>query len=145
MSTSKLQRKLLLSHGGIISEVPVRATDTSGITTDFTTYPPTAGQLPAYWRSGYFGNDSPEQSKLFRWTRAIPDRGQASYTAQMRIVDDTNTVDQPRLVGPLAETRQRIPINQRGVRCSVEIDFPQADEPMNVLELQLAYIATSER
>lgn len=146
VSTSKLQRKLLLSNVGRISELPVRATDQSGLTNDFTTYPPTSGNLPAYWRGGYFGNDSPEQSKLFRWARFVPDRGLRSYQVQARFVDDTNTIDQPRILGPTSvQPSGRVALNQRGYRSSVEIDFPETDVSCNVLELQMAWIGTSQR
>jgi hypothetical protein len=145
VSTSKLQRKLLMANAGRIAELPVRAVDANGLVNDFVTYPPTNGNLPAYWRSGYFGNDSPEQSKLFRWTRLIPDRGAASYEIQSRYVDDTNTIDAPRIAGPVAANPQRTPLNQRGFRASIEIDFPQKDVSCNVLELQLSFIGTSQR
>lgn len=145
VSTSKLQRKLLMANGGRIAELPVRATDTNGLVTDFTTYPPTGGNLRAYWRSGYFGNDSPEQSKLFRWTRLVPDRGAPAYQIQARFVDDTNTIDAPRIAGPIPASQARVALNQRGFRCSVEVDFPETDVSCNVLELQLAHIGTSQR
>jgi len=145
ISTSALQRKLLLSTGGFISELPVRAVDANGLVNDFTTYPPTSGNLRAYWRSGYFGNDSPEQSKMFRWTRLVPDRGAPSYQVQARFVDDNNTIDAPRIMGPLVASQARVPLNQRGFRTSIEIDFPEKDISCNILELQLAYIGTSQR
>lgn len=125
--------------------MPVRAVDQNGLVNDFVTYPPTSGQLAAYWRSGYFGNESPEQSKLFRWTRIVPDRGATAYQVQSRFVDDTFTIDNPNIVGPVPAKVQRTPLNVRGYRCSVEIDFPLTDAPFNVLELQLAYIGTSQR
>jgi hypothetical protein len=145
ISTSTLQRKLLLSHGGRISEVPVRATDTAGLTTDFTTYPPTTGYLPAYWRSGYFGNETEYRSKMWRWARIVPDRGLPGYQLQARIVDDVNTIDSPKLVAPIAIVAARVGINQRGYRLSVEVDFPAFDDSMSVLELQVGQIATSDR
>lgn len=145
VSTSKLQRKLLMSNGGRIAELPVRAVDQSGLVTDFTTYPVTAGNLRAYWRSGYFGNEDAYVSKLYRWTRFVPDRGAASYQVQARFVDDTNTIDAARIVGPVPANQARVPLNQRGYRCSVELDFPEQDIPCNVMELQLAYIGTSQR
>jgi hypothetical protein len=145
VSTSKLQRKLLLSNQGRIAELPVRAVDQNGLVNDFVTYPATNGVLPAYWRSGYFGNDSPEQSKLFRWTRLVPDRGALAYEIQSRYVDDTNTIDAPRIAGPVIANQQRTPLNQRGFRASIEIDFPSKDVSCNVLELQLSYIGTSQR
>jgi hypothetical protein len=144
-STAKLQRRLLLSHAGVISEIPVKATDLSGLTNDFTTYPPTSGNLRAYWRSGYFGNESSEQSKMWRWARMVPDSGVDSYQLQTRYVDDANLINAPRIVGPVSAQGSRTPLNQRAYRCSVEIDFPEQDAPMNVLELQVAYIGTSQR
>lgn len=144
-STPSLQRRLLISNGGIISEIPVRATDINGITNDFTTYPPTSGVLRAYWRSGYFGNDQPEQSKMWRWSRMVTDGGTPSYQHQFRFVDDTNLIQAPAILGPVPAQTMRTPMNQRGYRASVEIDFPEADASMNVLELQVAFIGTSQR
>jgi hypothetical protein len=144
-STPTLQRRLLISHGGIISELPVRATDQGGLTNDFTTYPPTSGNLRAYWRSGYFGNDQPEQSKMWRWARMVADGGVTSYQMQSRYVDDSNLIQAPRIVGPIPVKAMRTPLNQRAYRASVEIDFPEVDAPMNVLELQVSYIGTSQR
>lgn len=145
VSTSKLQRKLLLANAGRIAELPVRATDASGLTNDFVTYPPTAGNLHAYWKSGYFGNDQPQQSKIFRWSRLVPDRGASAYQMQASYVDDYNTVDAPFVTGQVPVNVRRTPLNRRAYRCSVEVDFPETDAPMNVLELQVAYITTSER
>jgi hypothetical protein len=144
-STAALQRRLLISHGGVISEIPVKATDTGGLTTDFTTYPPTSGVLRAYWRSGYFGNDQPEQSKMFRWTRQVVDSGISDYQITSRYVDDANLINAPRIVGPVQAVGMRTPLNQRGYRVSVEIDFPETDASMSVMELQVAYIGTSQR
>lgn len=144
-STPQLQRRLLISNGGIISEIPVIATDRGGLTNDFTTYPPTAGNLHAYWRSGYFGNDEPEKSKLWRWARMVADGGVSAYQIQSRYVDDTNLINAPRIVGPVPVQAMRTALNQRGYRASIEIDFPEADAPMNVLELQVAFIGTSQR
>jgi len=60
-------------------------------------------------------------------------------------VDDTYTIDQPRIVGPVDASQARVALNQRGFRASVEIDFPEKDVACNILELQLAYIGTSQR
>lgn len=145
LTTPNLQRKLLLSHLGLIQEIPVISTDLGGITNDFTTYPPTNGVLRAYWRSGYFGNDQPEQSKMWRWSRIVTDGGVTSYQMQYRVVDDTNLIQAPAILGPVQAQGMRTPVNARGYRCSAEIDFPEADAPMNVLEMQMAYIGTSQR
>jgi hypothetical protein len=145
VSTSKLQRKLLVSNNGVISELPVRGTATSGITTDYTTYPPTNGNLRAYWRSGYFGNDAPQQSKMFRWTRIVGDPGMDSCQVQARFVDDNNTIDAPLIIGPVPLSKFRTALNQRAYRGSIEVDFPEQNGPFHIDELQCAFIATSER
>jgi hypothetical protein len=36
-------------------------------------------------------------------------------------------------------------LNRRAKLCSVEINFPNADAPANVLEMQVARVPTSDR
>lgn len=145
VNTAQLQRKLLIGTGGRIAELPVRAIDVNGLTNDYATYPPTNGQLVAYWRSFPFGNENPQQSKMFRWSRLVTDVGNAGFQLTSYYVDEANTIAAPVIQGPVVVQQNKTPLNRRAFRCQVEINFPVIDAPADVLELQTAWIATSER
>lgn len=146
ITSSTLQRQLLVAVGNYVQIMPVQATDIAGLSNDYTTYPPQATQLTAYWRSGYFGNDEPSRSRMWRWATLIPDGSPADYSVTFRYVDNEGRqFGAPQIVGPTKLKKQRIGLNMRAQRCSIEIDFPPEDAPMNVLELQVAQIGTSDR
>lgn len=146
ITTSKLQRMLCIGAQGFIQQLPVSSDTVGGITEDFTINPTTAGELNAYWRSGYFGNDMPYRSKIFRWSRLITDQDPEAFAETIRLVNDEQwTLREPQILGPVSLGSSKLGINQRGKRCSVEIDFPAQDAPANVLELQLASIPTADR
>lgn len=144
ITSSKLQRMLCVSANGKIQQLPVSADTANGITTDFTITPPTNGVLNAYWRGGYFGQAG--SSTLFRFGRLIADQDAASFQIGARYVDDDQfSFVTPDMQGPFALTSPRFALNRRAVRCAIEIDFPSADAPANVLELQMHFIPTSTR
>lgn len=146
INTSKLQRMLCIAAQGFIQQLPVSSDTVNGITQDLTINPATAGNLSAYWRGGYFGNESPQRSKMFRFSRLVTDQDPKAFAQTIRLVDDKqNPFTNPRILGPLAMTDSRLGINQRAKRCSIEINFPQTDAPANVLELQLASVPTADR
>lgn len=146
INTSKLQRMLCIGAQGFIQQLPVSSDTVGGITTDLTINPPTNGNLNAFWKSGYFGNDSPQRSKQFRWTRIIGDQPAKSFSATCYRVDDEEfPLTAPEIIGPISLGTTRLGINKRGKRLAVEVDFPPADAPANVLELQMATIATADR
>lgn len=146
ISTSKLQRMLCLASQGFIQQLPVSSDTQGGLTQDLTIIPATNGNLNAYWRSGYFGNESPARSKLFRWTRMISDQDPLTFKQMIRLVDDEQrTFLQPEIIGPTQLASSRFPVNRRAKRASVEIDFPAIDAPANVIELGMHYIGTSDR
>lgn len=146
ITTSKLQRMLCIAGQGFIQQLPVSSDTVGGITQDFTINPATAGMLNAYWRGGYFGNDMPQRSKIFRWMRLITDQSEKSFAATVRLVNDEQwTFKEPQILGPMSLGTTKLGINQRAKRCSIEIDFPSQDAPANVLELQVASIPTADR
>jgi len=145
-TSSKLQRQLLISQGGYIKQLPISADTVGGITRDETITPATSGKLNAYWRSGYFGNEQPYRSKAFRFGKLISDQDPSAFSATLRFVDDNGrTVRDPEIVGPKKLKKTRIPIGKRAHRCSVEINFPSEDASVNVTELAVASIGTSDR
>jgi hypothetical protein len=118
-----------------------------------TTEPPTAGNLAAFWLSGYYGNDSPYRSKMFRRCRLITSNsnkfggGQPQITTTFDLVDDLQyTVNAPLSIGPVTPTVSSLyPLNWRGNRAAVQINFDSADCSQNVLEMDMGMIATSDR
>jgi hypothetical protein len=146
VTTSKLQRMLCLGAQGFIQQWPVSSDTVNGITQDFTIIPATAGVLNAYWRSGYFGTDSPYRTKTFRWARLVADQDPSAFQAQFRYVDDEQrTFRNPEIVGPINFGTSRLGMNRKAKRASVEIDFPNQDTSINVLELHVAAVPTSDR
>lgn len=146
VNTSKLQRMLCVSGQGFIQQLPVSSDTVGGITLDYTINPATNGQVSAYWRGGYFGNESPQRSKMYRFARLISDQDARNFQMTFRLVDDKQwTFVNPKILGPLKLGETKLGINQRAKRCAVEINFPANDAACNVLELQLAAIPTSDR
>lgn len=145
LTTPLFQRLLAIGNGGIISNLPASQDTVNGIAV-LNDIPPTNGQLPAYWRSGYAGNDSSQRMEMWRWIRLITDQPPQAYSVQFRVInDDTNLITNPYIIGPVNSTSPRKQINRRGKRLSVEIDFPQQDVSANVLELQILSIPSSDR
>lgn len=142
ITTPNLQRQLVIGQGGQLFTVPA-ASDTTGGIGDQTVYPAQAGQLPAYWRSGYFGNDTPFRAAMFRWARMVADQG--GFQGQVRLIDDDERpVTAPEILGPF-EWVNRLAINRKAKRCSIEIDFPVEDASINVLELQVASMPSADK
>ena len=143
ITTSTLQRQLIIGLKGQLLQLPT-AQDTTGGIGDLTIYPAQANvQIPAYWRSGYFGNEQPYRSSMWRWARLQADQG--GFEATIRMVDDDlRTIIAPEVLGPL-KFAGRVGINRRAKRCSIEINFPVQDVSSNVLELQVAYLPSSDR
>jgi len=144
LTNALLQRQLCVAGQGFIWQLPVSSTTVNGITRDYTIQPATNGVLNAYWRGGYFGNDTPYRSKTFRWARLLADNG--GFQMQYRLVDDEQrTFQQPQILGPFPVQGARNSINTKAKRCSVEIDFPAQDAEANVLELSVAQLPTADR
>ena len=145
VTTQQLQRILCIANGGVISQVPVDDTQ-NGMALDLTIAPATGGMLAAYWRSAYFGNTNPMRSKMYRYTRMLADQNVTAFQQTFRIVDNnTKTFAAPEILGPVPVPVGKMGLNRRGSRLSVEIDFPPADAPCNVLELTVAAIPTADR
>jgi len=146
MTTPKLQRFLCMGAQGFIQQLPSSPDTRSGIIDDETINPPTTGFLNAYWRSGYFGNDSPYRMKSFRWGRIVTDQEDKAFMATVRYVDDEQRkITAPEILGPDPLYLGKISMGRKAKRASVEINFPPQDAPANVLELQVMTIPTSDR
>lgn len=143
LTTSKLQRLLCVAANGKIQNLPVSPDTQSGMTSDYTINPATNGNLSAFWRGGYFGTDSPQRSRIWRWLRLVTDQGGFQVTTR-HIDDETRTFVNPEILGP-DPVLSRNGINRRSKRMCVEINFPAQDAPANVLELQVAQVPTADR
>jgi hypothetical protein len=137
------QEMLVTVSKGLINQFLATSDTTSG-TSETPTY--TSGTLNAYWRSGVFGNTNPEMVKLFRWARIVRDPLQRVFSAQYRIIDETDNLQFPEL-GPIQQVAGdgRFPVNQKGRRMVMEVQFPSADGSANLVELAQNYIPLAER
>lgn len=139
------QRKLVISQGGLLYNLPV-SQDTAGGISDRSIIPATNGLLPAYWFGGYFGNSSPYTSAM--WRKGLLSTDQGGFTATTFLANNvTRQVGNPvslKVKGPKAAS-PGWSINERATRCAVKINFPQQDVAANVLELHVGSIATSYR
>jgi len=143
LTTPQFQRILAIAQGGVLKNLPV-AQDTTGGVADLSIIPATANLLPAYWRGGYFGNDSPQRSKMYKRGMAVTDNQGFSVTT--RLVDNnTGTINNPKLLAKKPINGSVFSIGQRAARCSIEIGFPDKDVSANLLELSVGAIATSDR
>lgn len=146
ITTSKQQRKLCIGADGFIKELPVIADTVNGLNLDPTIIPATFDNLNAYWKGGYVGTDSPQRAKMFRWQRLLTDQDANLFKITNRLVDDVqNNFLNPYVIGPNVLSGPRYGVNRKAKRMSTEINFPQQDVSANVLELQTAFIPTSDR
>lgn len=146
LTTSKLQRMFCISAGGRIQQLPVTSDTVNGVTEDYSIIASTGANLNAFWRGGYWGNDAPQRSKLWRWIRLITDQDPKAFKATLRFVDDEQrTFQNPEVLGPFVFPVSRLGINRRAKRFSPEINFPAIDAPANVLEMQVAAVPTADR
>lgn len=145
LSTPLAQRILAIGQGGLIKNLPVSQDTRSGIA-DLSIVPATGGQLAAYWRGGYSGNDTPQRAEMFRWIRLITDQDPKAFQTTIRLADDDNNpITAPYILGPIQMKSSKLAINRRAKRMSVEIDFPVQDVSANVLELQVNSVPSSDR
>jgi hypothetical protein len=124
-------RMLCLSSGGYIYQFKALSDAVNAISP--ITY--TSGTLQAYWRSGYFGAESPELQKLFRWARLIAD--QSGFQVRYYVVDhEQYTFRNPLVVGPFnVDQSNLLSMNLKGKALSIELIFPSADVTAGVMAL----------
>jgi hypothetical protein len=132
--------KLVILQDGIFKELKLVSDTRSGISIEYSS---TESNLEAHWRSGYFGNESPEWWKMFRYGTLVAD--QMGFGVQVHLVDDqAHTFRNPEIL-PTRQTRGKFTINRKSVRASIEIQFPNQDTAANVLSLSVSGIPTSQR
>lgn len=120
-------QKLVIGQGGNLKELKVTPTTVSGIEQNIES---TSGTLGAYWRSGYFGNENPQEEKFFRWGRVTADQPirVKRYLEQDNVTTPTpiEFVDVP--------IQGKVTTNKKGRRLSYELRFQDLDTPQNILE-----------
>jgi hypothetical protein len=132
---------LIIIQDSYIKELTVLSDTTGGISL---TYTSTADLIPARWRSGYFGNDTSEWMKLFRYGKLVAD--QLGFKVQVYLVDDvSSTFRAPDIIPFQSIINDHILIDRKSKFCSLEIQFPQENTAANVLMLSASAIPTSER
>ncbi len=145
LSTSNLQRILACSFGGLIYNLPVSQDTVNGVA-QFNVIPATNGNLGAYWRGGYFGNESPVRSKMWKRGLLVTDQRPDAFRVNTRLVNNREaTFQNPKFIPSAVSSDGQWSITQRANRCSIEIIFPQKDVSANVLEMTVGNIPTSDR
>ena len=145
VTTSKLQRQVLIGRAGQLFNLPV-SSDTTGGLSDLTIIPATNGQLPAFWFGGYHGNDSAQRAEMFRWARLITDQDAKAFQMRFNLVDDDlNPISAPYQTPLTKMPSSRLSINRRAKRCAPLIQFPVQDVSANVLELQVMSVPSADR
>jgi hypothetical protein len=150
ITTSKLQKLLCIGINDQIFNLPISQDTSGGISpSPNTIIPNTGNNLPAHWNSGYFGNETPTRSKMFRRALVVTDipADPTNMTMTAAIVDNLqHNIRNPLMVGPVGvPTSGLASIGMRGNRCSIQLTFPLIDASVNVLELSLGSIGTSDR
>ncbi len=132
-------QKLVIGQDGLLKELNVTPTTINGIEQNIVS---TSGTLGAYWRSGCFGNESPQANKFFRWCRIVAD--QPGIRVKRYLYQDIVTQPEPiefvdTFLGGKLST------NRKGRRLSYELRFRDEDTPQNILEVTDASIPVSVR
>lgn len=100
--------------------------------------------LPAFWHGGYFGIDTPQLFKMFRWGQLVTD--QAGFRVMFLLVDHEKSSFRYREIIDFKQHNvPRIPVNRKSRLLQYYIQWPMEDAPANVLELSNSYIPISER
>ncbi len=132
-------QKLVIGQDGLLKEIKVTSTTSSGIETDITT---TTATLGAYWRNNPIGNEAPQQEKFFRWGRVAADNSgirvkRYLYKNQIASPEPIEFVD--------AGAEGKVITNRKGRRMAYELRFADSDTSQNILELVDVYIPVAER
>ena len=138
------ERELIINALGIMYKFLAASDTQGGISNPISA---TAGTLAGYYQTGPFGNDAPQNIKMFRWVTVVTD--QAGFMVQSLLIGEDDDFRYPTLLpegGPAALPESgKFPVNWKGRRIMHLIQFPAADVSANLLEVQNASIAVAER
>ncbi len=135
------EQKLAIGQAGSLMELSVASKCINGITQNPTA---TTDMLGAFWRSGYFGNENPEQVKFMRFSRVSVDTDGFSIKRYL-VNDEDATMAQPQIIDvePLSDPMFATDMETR--RMSIEIQFPPIDKDAALQLLTNTYIPGAER
>lgn len=107
-------------------------------------FQPITPNVPAYWRGGYFGIDTPQTAKLMRSAQLLTD--QFGFRVKCHLVDhESSTFRNPRVVDFKKVDLAYLSVNEKARLACFEIQWPEEDCDANVLELSNSWFALSER
>jgi hypothetical protein len=120
---------LAVGIDGVFSEFQALADEWNGITR---TFDATDNILTAFYRTGYFGGDTPDIVKMFRWAELVAD--QIGFRVICWLVEGND------IAHPVPSDLQDvidgyIETGLKGKRLAIEIQFPLQDVAANVLSL----------
>jgi len=134
-------RMLCIAQKGKLLQVKMLSEATSGIAETVTS---TSNTLPAYYRTGYFGADAPQETKMFRWGRIVTDQG--GFAVKALLTDDEGRpVRYPEVLDLGVVDGSKYVVNRKARRMALEITFPSTDVSANLLELSNMYIPVGDR
>lgn len=135
------EQKLVIGKDGKLQELAVASKLINGITQNPTS---TTDILGANWRSGYFGNENPEQIKFMRYSRLSADCDGFSIKRYL-VDDDDSTMAEPDIIEVVPLTEAKFETNLDTRRMSIEIQFPPADRDAAIQLLTNSFIPGAER
>ena len=140
IETADGDRRLVIGQGGLLKELAVGSYTDLGITT---TPGQTAGNLAAWHRTGYFGNETPQAMKMWRFINTVLDQG--GFTQDLYFVDRTSTLLAPLIITGNEVIDEQVVANRKAKRMSVLTTFPVQDVTATMLEMSVSHIPVSER
>ena len=133
------EQKLVIGQNGKLKELTVTPTTRNGIEQNITS---TTGNLGAFWKSGAFGNDSPDVEKFVRWTRVTSDNGGIRVKTEIFRDEITN----PEIIEfQELPTGGKLSINRKARMWTHEIRFRDEDVSQNILQVVNESIPVAQR
>lgn len=135
------EQMLIIGQDGILKNLDVKSKCVNGVTQNPTS---TSGRLGASWRSGYFGNDNPQQVKFMQFSRVSADSD--GYSVKRYLVnDDVSTMAQPDITEVVPIDTARFDTGMETRRMSIELQFPAQDRDCAIQLLTNTYVPGAER
>lgn len=141
------RRHLIISNAGQLFELKVTSLTQGGVSVNPSRNADPLAVLSAFWRGGYYGNDTPQTKRMWRNGRLVTDQdGAAGFRVQWRLIDDEKwTVKSPLIQDAALYLNGKFSVARAGTRLGLQIIFPDADMDAAVLELQMRSIPMSDK
>lgn len=140
IETADGDRRLVIGQGGLLKELAVGSYTDLGITT---TPSGTSDTLAAWYRTGYFGNETPQAMKMWRFINTVVDQG--GFRQDLYFVDRSSTLLNPLIITGNEVIGEQVVANRKAKRMSVLTNFPGDDVTAAMLEMSVSHIPVSER